>query len=318
MSKYTTEVRFICETKSGFTPKELENKSVDEIIDASRDKIFNFVYPIYEEGHKPELEKKILKHYYTREIASETVGLWVLWLNEKLNLIMPKYNKLYKAEKTILDKELKNIDVEYKGIRTDDLLKEENYTRTDNLHEKTNAVRTDNLQSTHQAQRNDNLNEVITGTETRNLTDTHNETKGGNRKFSDTPQGSVTFSETSGVNAQYWLTDYTETQENDQYTEQHTGTINNNSNKKNTGTVTNQEQGTNTGTQKNDSTTDNTGTQKNDGTTANTGTVETENYESGYRGSKIYAELIEAYSQKVLNIDMMIVNDLRDLFFKLW
>jgi hypothetical protein len=53
---------------------------VNEIIDAARTSIFSFSYPIYDSQHKPELERKILKHYYTREIGAETVGLWKLWL----------------------------------------------------------------------------------------------------------------------------------------------------------------------------------------------------------------------------------------------
>ena len=37
-------------------------------------------------------------HYYTREIGFETVGLWKLKLQTKLNEIMPYYNKLYETE----------------------------------------------------------------------------------------------------------------------------------------------------------------------------------------------------------------------------
>lgn len=256
MSKYTTEVRFICETKSGFSEDELSLKTVDEIISASRENIFNFVYPIYEETHRAELETKILKHYYTREICAETYGLWQLWLNEKLNLIMPKYNKLYKAEHDILNKELKNIDVDFDGRRDDD------FTRTDNLHTASDF------------------------TETRNLTDTNTHHDENNRKYSDTPQGSITFAEAN--EEYYWLTDYTETANTGGATDTHTGTD------RNAGSV------------------DNTGTQRNAGTRL------TDNNESGYRGEKIYAELISAYSEKVLNIDMMIINELKDLFFKLW
>lgn len=97
MSKYTTQVRFICESYSGL----LESKgydNVDEIIENARSKIFNFEYPIFDEKYKSVIETKILKHYYTREIGAETVGLWKLWLNTTMNEIMPYYNKLYKSE----------------------------------------------------------------------------------------------------------------------------------------------------------------------------------------------------------------------------
>ena len=98
MSQYTTEVRWICEMRSGIKPEEVHFHTVDEIIELSRDKIFDFAYPIYDESHRPELEKKILKHYYTREICEETVGLWKLRLNSRMNEIMPYYNKLYNSE----------------------------------------------------------------------------------------------------------------------------------------------------------------------------------------------------------------------------
>lgn len=97
MSKYTTEVRFICETASGLG----ESKGftdVDTIITNAIPKIFNFSFPIFDEKYRDILEKKILKHFYTREICEETVGLWKLRLDTKLNEIMPYYNKLYKSE----------------------------------------------------------------------------------------------------------------------------------------------------------------------------------------------------------------------------
>ena len=96
MSKYTTEVRYICETFSGLD----ESKgcfNINEIIEQSRSKIFSFDYPIFDEKYRGVLETKILKHYYTREIGLETVGLWLHKLDVKMNEIMPYYNQLYKS-----------------------------------------------------------------------------------------------------------------------------------------------------------------------------------------------------------------------------
>lgn len=97
MSKYTTEVRFICETKSGLS----ESKgfgSVDEVLNGSWDKIFTSKVSFFDESYRGVLCKKILKHYYLREIGCETVGIWLLWVNTKLEEIMPYYNKLYESE----------------------------------------------------------------------------------------------------------------------------------------------------------------------------------------------------------------------------
>lgn len=97
MSKFTTEVRFICETESGLT-ESVGYNDIDTVLDNSVDKIFDFDFPIFDENYRGVLERKILLHFYTREIGFETVGLWKLKLRTKLNEIMPYYNKLYNSE----------------------------------------------------------------------------------------------------------------------------------------------------------------------------------------------------------------------------
>lgn len=94
MSKFTTEVRFICEVNAGLS-ESADGSRVETIIANSREKIFDFDYPIFDEAYRSVLETKILKHFYTREIGLETVGLWKLKLNTKMNEIMPYYNQLY-------------------------------------------------------------------------------------------------------------------------------------------------------------------------------------------------------------------------------
>lgn len=96
MSKYTTEVRYICESFADLSESGTYT-TVDEVINKSMSRIFDFEYPIFDGNYKTVLQKKILKHYYTREIGAETVGLWKLWLNTRLNEIMPYYNKLYES-----------------------------------------------------------------------------------------------------------------------------------------------------------------------------------------------------------------------------
>ena len=51
-----------------------------------------------------------MKHFYQREIGSETIGQFVLKLDEKFNLIMPYYNLLYNQKIKELDM-LLTIDV---------------------------------------------------------------------------------------------------------------------------------------------------------------------------------------------------------------
>lgn len=97
MSKYTTELRFICEHDAGLYESKGYN-NVNEILQACHSNVFNFDYPIFDEEYREVLECKILRHYYTREICAETVGLWKLFLEARLNEIMPYYNKLYESE----------------------------------------------------------------------------------------------------------------------------------------------------------------------------------------------------------------------------
>ena len=96
MSKYTTEVRFICEQKAGLN-ESVGFNDVDYVISKSWNKIFTTKCSLFDEGYRSVICSKILKHYYTREIGFETVGLWQLWVNRRLEEIMPYYNKLYKS-----------------------------------------------------------------------------------------------------------------------------------------------------------------------------------------------------------------------------
>lgn len=83
MSNYTSQLRYICEVQSGFTPAELNEKTIDEIITAAQPKIFNFRYPIYDESYRNVLEHEILFHFYMREIGAETYGLFNYYLARK-------------------------------------------------------------------------------------------------------------------------------------------------------------------------------------------------------------------------------------------
>ena len=96
MAKYTTQVRSICEVYAGLD-ESAGYDQINDIIANSRDKIFD-EYPIFDEAYREVLNTKILRHYYTREIGLETVGLWKHFLNTKMNEIMPYYNKLYESE----------------------------------------------------------------------------------------------------------------------------------------------------------------------------------------------------------------------------
>lgn len=81
--------------------------------------IFSDYIPFFDESYKEVLYIKILRHYYTREIGLETVGLWKLKLNTKMAEIMPYYNQLYQSELLKFDP-LKNTQYSVKSKRTFD------------------------------------------------------------------------------------------------------------------------------------------------------------------------------------------------------
>ena len=165
MSKYTTELRFICENYAGLTESQGGNK-INEIISKALPKIFDFDYPIFDEKYRTELETKIVRHYYTREICCETVGRWKLFLEDKLNLIMPYYNQLYKSALLEIDP---LITTKMSTNRTI------NKNNSDNLTSNTSGT----IDVTN-----------ITDT-TGNVTTSSNGSSSSTNKESDTPQGGI-------------------------------------------------------------------------------------------------------------------------------
>ena len=60
-------------------------------------------YPIFDEGYRETLNRKIFDRYQLREIAHETPEMFRLSLRRKMNEIMPYYNKLYLTEQLTFD-----------------------------------------------------------------------------------------------------------------------------------------------------------------------------------------------------------------------
>lgn len=201
MSKYTTEVRFICENSAGLSESEGAN-NVDSILDKCWNKVFNFDFPIFDENYRQVLCKKILKHYYTREIAHETVGKWKLALNAKLNEIMPYYNQLYKSEL-----------LEFNPFYDVDLTRSREGSGTSN--------------------RTSNNTEINSGT-SKNVSSGSgtNNTVALNR-FSDTPQNSM---DTQGIADSVPLTTVTKVNEDNTTTNESTNTLTRNDSKTGNGT----------------------------------------------------------------------------------
>lgn len=279
MSKYTTQVRFICESKSGL---EVSGGSgnVDNIIAGSWNKIFTSKAPFFDENYRSVLCSKILKHYYMREICCETVGIWTLWMNTRLEEIMPYYNQLYESAKIEFNP-MHDVDLTRKHERNVEGTKEENGTRTETSDGK--RILTGN--------RDTDTN----GNGTRNTTSGSDETK--KDLYSDTPQGAIT-----GLENEKYLTNARKITDN----------VNGTGNEE---TNTTGKSGTDyTETENTDSNVN--GETIN---TGSSNTME-DYLETviGKQGTESFSSLLNKFRETFLNIDMMVIEEFSDLFFGLW
>lgn len=263
MSKYTTEVRNICEYFSGLG-ESVGYYKANEVINKSVDKIFNFDYPIFDESYRKVLEKKILKHYYTREIGFETMGVWLLKLDTKLNEIMPYYNKMYESEL-----------IEFNPLY------DVNVTRSHKGSEKDTkeSVESGATDSTHNNINNVNQNNVTDNSSSGSSSDL----------YSDTPQGAITGLENGNYLTNARKISDTETK----HSENHYDSMSNTSSK-----------------------------DKINRRNVNNETVNsTDEYLEtvvGKQGTGSMSQMLIKYRETFINIDMMIIEELSDLFMMLW
>ena len=68
-------------------------------------------YPIFNETYREILNNNILNYYFESEIGFETAELFKFYLNNTMQLIMPKYNEIYKAQETALENILGNVNL---------------------------------------------------------------------------------------------------------------------------------------------------------------------------------------------------------------
>lgn len=267
MSKYTTEVRTICESYNMLSERAGGNR-VEDIITNAIPKVFDFEYPIFDVEYKGVLERKILRHYYTREIGFETVALWKLKLCDKLNMIMPYYNKLYESNLLEFDP-FNDVNWTRKGLRHKDEVGNEKVASSGN--NQSNQT-TSTSSTSHGATEN---------TVDRKTVD----------KFSDTPQNGL-----DGVEDGTYLTNAKIVDDNtsSRGSENITSNVSGNAN-------------ANTSSNRND---------VKDNTLKNT-----EDYIEtliGKQGGTDYSTLLNKYRSTFINIDMMVINELSDLFMGLW
>ena len=307
MSKYTTQVRFICETAAGLSESEGQ-ASVKQIIAAAIPSVFDFDFPIFDESYRNVLETKILKHYYTREIGLETVGLWKLKLDTKLNEIMPFYNQLYKSE-LIEFNPMYDVD-----LTRDHNLKREETTKQDAT-EKGKTEKTGSVDDNAHTETSDNQNSEST-TDIQNTTgSTSKEQLSASKthydKYSDTPQGSL-----QNVQNDTYLTNARMINDTDIQTGETTVSGNDTSN--GTTTANSNADGT-SDTERTISTNDSEEKSVSQNLNKNLNSIDDYiEHVKGKNSGVSFSAMLNEFRTTFLNIDMQIINELSDLFMNLW
>lgn len=294
MSRYTTEVRYICESLCKLEASAPYNQ-VNAIIAKAAPQIFE-EYEIFDENYRQTLNAKILKHFYMREIGAETVGLWKLWLNTKMEEIMPLYNQLYKSAllqfNPLYDTDItteRTVNGSEQGTENE----KRDYSNSATGHETVTQEGNGDATSTNRGS--------TTADSTRNSTGTSTVGEAAN----DTPQGGL-----ADVENLKYLTRYGQTNSDDANSDvSRTKNVNEGSNTDVTHTDSKQENASNvinSGIE---------GAHKGKSIQTIESYIE---HVQGVRGGDSYAKRLQDFRATFLNIDMMVINELNCLFLGLW
>lgn len=236
-------------------------------------------YPIWSEDHRQELNQKIINHYKYREIAFETPGRFIEELNIKMHEIMPYYNDLYKT--TIL---------EYNPIHNVDYTEEYETKRDTKGSSETLGSSTTNSEGS----------ETVDGSsESTTTSDLSTSTNHANTKVDiDTPQSNI---DVDNITTTYPYASNVSQDKNNE-----TSTKNNKDTTSGSGS----------------STTDMTNESQSE-SELNTNTTEnqTETHSKhlvGNYGFTSSQSLIKQERELIINIDMQIIGQLRNLFMQVW
>lgn len=279
MSKYTTEVRFICEQKAGLM-ESAGYGNVNKVLDDSWDKIFTSDVKFFDEDYRSVLCKKILKHFYTREIGCETVGLWAMWMNTRLEEIMPYYNKMYES-----------VNLEFNPLFDTDITTTHNRTETNTGNTKQTSKGEIKENNTSTGSNNTNVN----GKTNRDTSTTEDNTQ--RNLFSNTPQGAL-----NGVESETYLTDARKITDDNSRNENENTTVNQTTDNKYTDTENNAQNNNN----------------ETVGQTNYSTTEEYATHVAGKNGGKSFSNMLTEYRNSLINVDLMVIEEFSDLFMGLW
>lgn len=228
--------------------------------------LWDFEYPsYYKDQAKLDFEKKVIDHYYFRQIGQETTGRFLHYFRARIREIMPYYIQLYESEALM------------KGIEDPF----ESYNLTETFTEQRSGSGTVNTQQSNES--TTESDSESTGSETSDTTRTDNNVM----KRSDTPQGSID-------NTYTYITEATNTSNNAT------------------------ENGTKTSEGTANTTTTGSGSATSETTSEDEGSVTHTLTRKGNIGVQPLGKEVQALRESFLNIDMMIIDELKDLFLQVY
>ena len=315
MSKYTTEIRFICESAIPLD-KQGDGSDVEDAIESGRNVLFNFDYDLFSDEYKSVIESKFIRHNYVREIGFETVGLFKLRLRDEWLMKLPYYNQLWSSALLEFDPFL---DTDYQVQHTGSGNVKRNDT-TNSTNSGTHA-QNDTTSNTTTGNRNENTKQEVdaNAVATENGSNSGSESATRNedllQKYSDTPQGGL-----DGVIETDWLTNAT----------QNINTINDNKNSKSVDNrnAVNKSNSVGSGSSNivtldnnygkavKDILTNNTGKIVVDGNTVNSDTYLRHVW--GKYNSRSYSKALMEFRETFLNIDEMFINEFNYFFMLIY
>lgn len=288
MAEYTIQTRTILASLNKQT-SESGLLNADNLIAQTWQKVFTVPFPIWDETYRATLCEKILKHYYMREICCETVGLWLFYINRKMNEIMPYYNQLYSTIWEDITELMNDTDIMKVGNDSTSSVTKDNSTSDTSTIGMSNSNDNTTTDVSNNSTQSDvgKSSSIVTGKNT--------------DKYSDTPQGALT-----NVENGTYLT-------NARITDSKDGT-----NNESTDTSTNVATGKNV-TNGNSSSSTGTVTNGNDTRVSNYGDIKNMlEHTKGKSGGGSNVELLEKIRNYLINIDMLIIDELEDCFMLLY
>ena len=287
----------------------MELKQIAEYLELGLDK-----YPIFDEAYREQLNQKIKDHFWFHEIGYETPERFIFELNRKMAEVMPLYNQYYESELLAVDPLLTFSKTQN---LTKDVTKDVDTTK-DTERDMTNA--TDKIDLTvltndtvtDSTKTSDELTD-ITNTNSVTTVDDIDETNAEKLVGSDTPTDQLlvgdidtnVYATTANVNESTRANDSTRTVTEDLAQNKDglkTDVINETVNNDQT-LNTNSDLDTVVAEDINEV-----------GSMAEVGNETVVNTESGFEQNM--SKLLKEYRTTFLNVDMMVINSLNTLFFK--